>query len=147
MPFCYRRRCHSHHPLCRMRKKTCSAKKILTPGISSGIYSRLSRLLWAKDRFGGTGVISIKRPLRLARPRTPPFHGGDTGSNPVGDANHMSGTVRLDIKGPEKSGLFCFCLSSTVRLDMMESSYFKGVSGGVSKNPQNGHPQKGGCHA
>ncbi len=26
-------------------------------------------------------------PLRLARPRTPPFHGGDAGSNPAGDAN------------------------------------------------------------
>jgi hypothetical protein len=28
-----------------------------------------------------------KRPRRLARPRTPPFHGDNTGSNPVGDAN------------------------------------------------------------
>src|SRR5947207_16800 len=28
-----------------------------------------------------------KRPRRLARPRTSPFHGGNTGSNPVGDAN------------------------------------------------------------
>ena len=27
------------------------------------------------------------RPRRLARPRTSPFHGGNTGSNPVGDAN------------------------------------------------------------
>ena len=27
-----------------------------------------------------------KRPRRLARPRTSPFHGGNTGSNPVGDA-------------------------------------------------------------
>ena len=27
------------------------------------------------------------RPHRLARPRTPGFHPGDTGSNPVGDAN------------------------------------------------------------
>ena len=26
------------------------------------------------------------RPHRLVRPRTPPFQGGDTGSNPVGDA-------------------------------------------------------------
>jgi hypothetical protein len=26
-------------------------------------------------------------PRRLARPRTSPFHGGNTGSNPVGDAN------------------------------------------------------------
>jgi hypothetical protein len=27
------------------------------------------------------------RPRRLARPRTPAFHVGNTGSNPVGDAN------------------------------------------------------------
>jgi hypothetical protein len=27
-----------------------------------------------------------KGPRRLARPRTSPFHGGNTGSNPVGDA-------------------------------------------------------------
>ena len=31
-----------------------------------------------------------KRPRRLARPRTPPFHGDNTGSNPVGDANQIN---------------------------------------------------------
>ncbi len=32
-------------------------------------------------------ALSIQeRPRRLARPRTPPFHGDNTGSNPVGDA-------------------------------------------------------------
>jgi hypothetical protein len=31
----------------------------------------------------------LKRPRRLARPRTPPFHGDNTGSNPVGDAKHL----------------------------------------------------------
>src|SRR3954470_16383480 len=31
-----------------------------------------------------------KRPRRLAWPRTSPFHGGNTGSNPVGDANKMN---------------------------------------------------------
>jgi hypothetical protein len=30
------------------------------------------------------------RPRRLARPRTSPFHGGNTGSNPVGDANKIN---------------------------------------------------------
>jgi hypothetical protein len=30
-------------------------------------------------------------PRRLARPRTPPFHGGDMGSNPVGDAKPYQG--------------------------------------------------------
>ena len=29
----------------------------------------------------------LKRPRRLARPRTSPFHGGNAGSNPAGDAN------------------------------------------------------------
>ena len=29
-------------------------------------------------------------PRRLARPRTPPFHGDNTGSNPVGDANRIN---------------------------------------------------------
>src|SRR5580698_5170300 len=29
------------------------------------------------------------RPRRLAWPRTSPFHGGNTGSNPVGDANKI----------------------------------------------------------
>src|SRR5713101_6437721 len=31
---------------------------------------------------------NTKRPRRLAWPRTSPFHGGNTGSNPVGDANN-----------------------------------------------------------
>ncbi len=31
-----------------------------------------------------------RRPHRLAWPRTPPFQGGDTGSNPVGDATFNS---------------------------------------------------------
>ena len=33
---------------------------------------------------------SPNRPRRLARPRTPPFHGDNTGSNPVGDANRIN---------------------------------------------------------
>jgi hypothetical protein len=32
-------------------------------------------------------VVESKSPRRLAWPRTSPFHGGNTGSNPVGDAN------------------------------------------------------------
>ena len=34
-------------------------------------------------------VPASSRPRRLARPRTSPFHGGNTGSNPVGDANKI----------------------------------------------------------
>jgi hypothetical protein len=35
-------------------------------------------------------VVESKCPRRLAWPRTSPFHGGNTGSNPVGDANNLS---------------------------------------------------------
>ena len=41
----------------RWTKNNCRCKKILTTEFSSGIYSRLSRLLWARDRFSGTGVV------------------------------------------------------------------------------------------
>jgi hypothetical protein len=30
------------------------------------------------------------RPRRLARPRTPPFHGDNMGSNPIGDTNQSN---------------------------------------------------------
>ena len=44
-----------------------------------------SRLLrWSVSR-----TFHCKSPRRLARPRTSPFHGGNTGSNPVGDANKI----------------------------------------------------------
>src|SRR5271170_7501880 len=36
--------------------------------------------------FGGKQPSRPKSPRRLAWPRTSPFHGGNTGSNPVGDA-------------------------------------------------------------
>src|ERR1022692_319215 len=38
------------------------------------------------------------RPRRLAWPRTSPFHGGNAGSNPVGDANHLIYSQRLSIR-------------------------------------------------
>ena len=38
---------------------------------------------------------SPSRPRRLARPRTPPFHGDNTGSNPVGDANKINKLDRI----------------------------------------------------
>ncbi len=34
-------------------------------------------------------------PRRLARPRTSPFHGGNTGSNPVGDAKLLNNLQEL----------------------------------------------------
>ena len=36
-----------------------------------------------------TVLPSLERPRRLARPRTPPFHGDNTGSNPVRDAKQI----------------------------------------------------------
>ena len=44
--------------------------------------------------------LTIMRPLRLARPRTPPFHGGDRGSNPLGDAKQITDISRLSIEKP-----------------------------------------------
>ena len=37
----------------------------------------------------GSNDSHLRSPRRLAWPRTSPFHGGNTGSNPVGDANVM----------------------------------------------------------
>ncbi len=42
-----------------------------------------------------------KRPRRLARPRTPPFHGDNTGSNPVGDAKHRITHTSDDSSGDD----------------------------------------------
>src|SRR5260370_37307771 len=46
-----------------------------------------------------------QRPRRLARPRTPPFHGDNTGSNPVGDANKtkdLAASTKI-LAGPKRS--------------------------------------------
>src|SRR5438270_5866269 len=40
-------------------------------------------------------ALLLQSPRRLARPRTSPFHGGNTGSNPVGDANKIIGFHRI----------------------------------------------------
>ena len=49
---------------------------------------------YGSDSFGGrsrtqgaAASASASSPRRLARPRTPAFHVGNTGSNPVGDTN------------------------------------------------------------
>jgi hypothetical protein len=47
---------------------------------------RLER--WRADSLARGPPHFQDRPRRLARPRTSPFHGGNTGSNPVGDANN-----------------------------------------------------------
>jgi hypothetical protein len=54
-----------------------------------------------------------KRPRRLARPRTPPFHGDNTGSNPVGDANKTKNLEKIE---PFFEGLKGFDKKSTISL-------------------------------
>lgn len=39
--------------------------------------------------------MNLSRPHRLARSRTPPFHGGNRGSNPLGDASPNSRLRRI----------------------------------------------------
>ena len=48
---------------------------------------------------GRSGAV-MTRPHRLAWPRTPPFQGGDTGSNPVGDATALNKINHLWEFGP-----------------------------------------------
>src|ERR1700688_5233039 len=64
-----------------------------------------------KGRFRPTGPLQrqiwgflkpSQRPRRLAGPRTPPFHGDNTGSNPVGDANKTNNLEKID---PKPEGL------------------------------------------
>ena len=55
-----------------------------------------------KQRVAGSNPARlIFRPRRLAWPRTPAFHAGDTGSNPVGDAKSF--TARTDALIAEKT--------------------------------------------
>src|SRR5271157_1880537 len=49
-----------------------------------GLVYRLLSLTFALLAFS---LLASHRPRRLARPRTSPFHGGNAGSNPAGDAN------------------------------------------------------------
>lgn len=39
-----------------------------------------------QTKTSGAAQPPVERPHRLARPRTPAFHAGDRGSNPLGDA-------------------------------------------------------------
>ncbi len=62
-------------------------KSCLTWGRNLTIIRR--KVFWPKGPEYGPLIIktSYRRPHRLARPRTPAFQAGSTGSNPVGDAN------------------------------------------------------------
>src|SRR5438552_10433389 len=44
------------------------------------------RVVWRPGEQEAPALTAVLRPRRLAWPRTSPFHGGNTGSNPVGDA-------------------------------------------------------------
>ena len=59
--------------------------------------------LWRKQcgRLAAISRFFRLRPRRLARPRTPPFHGDNTGSNPVGDAKSSQELTRIipDLSG------------------------------------------------
>jgi hypothetical protein len=53
-------------------------------------YRLLRSNLPFKQRVAGSNPARlIIRPRRLAWPRIPAFHAGDTGSNPVGDAKYF----------------------------------------------------------
>jgi hypothetical protein len=47
---------------------------------------------------------SFERPRRLARPRTPPFHGDNMGSNPIGDTNKHRRFVDIHSHEPDAYG-------------------------------------------
>ena len=46
----------------------------------------------------------LRSPRRLAWPRTSPFHGGNTGSNPVGDANNPKELTEIGILSEGSEG-------------------------------------------
>src|SRR5438094_1150956 len=63
---------------------------------------------------------ALHRRRRLARPRTSPFHGGNAGSNPAGDANILKDFCNSTVAGhgpiwstwPCEAGLFRTILTS-----------------------------------
>jgi hypothetical protein len=69
---------------------------------TSGLLTHPAQVVSLKECESRRPLRRITRPRRLARPRTPPFHGDNTGSNPVGDANKtndlrlISAVIRLD---------------------------------------------------
>ena len=74
---CYRPETHMHGPLAHQAEHL--PFKQVVPGSSPG---RLIPTQRSSDRH----ISPCKRPHRLAWSRTSPFHGGNGGSNPPGDA-------------------------------------------------------------
>jgi hypothetical protein len=74
--------------------------------VVEGWISRLQLLVLSTFCFLPS---DFRGPRRLARPRTSPFHGGNAGSNPAGDANILKYLLRLTLspggsKGFDKEG-------------------------------------------
>ena len=55
------------------------------------------RIVWRPGEQEAPALTAVLRPRRLAWPRTSPFHGGNTGSNPVGDANNPKELAEIGI--------------------------------------------------
>jgi len=67
-----------------------AASKAIAGSVPAAPSLRLvSRYKASKAPRNLLNSIKSISPRRLARPRTLPFHGGNTGSNPVGDANKI----------------------------------------------------------
>ncbi len=77
-------------------------------------------------------------------PRTPPFHGGNTGSNPVGDANKTK-------KLAARLGGHCFCGKTNVALSEFHSkctcSNSPGIAAPVKSSTVNMNCEGAGCVA
>jgi hypothetical protein len=69
-------------------------------------------------------------PRRLARPRTSPFHGGNTGSNPVGDANKIKNFRKITafLYGPIWSSYDEAVFFMTIFTSLLWASLFCGLT-------------------
>ena len=66
-------------PVCRLRANETS---ILRRSLTPNLY-----IVSVDNGEADAEWPSLKRPRRLARPRTPPFHGDNMSSNLIGDTN------------------------------------------------------------
>lgn len=63
-----------------------------------------------EDEGAAGAVIFLERPRRLARPRTPPFHGDNMGSNPIGDTKSFQ---RITLKAQHRASILLKKFSKT----------------------------------
>src|SRR5882672_9766868 len=76
------------------------------------------RAAWYHQNSSFHWAPATLRPRRLARPRTPPFHGDNTGSNPVGDAN----ATRVVGVTPDHSGESMYLAGTFLGLRQSEAT-------------------------